>query len=334
MYFRDRRELNDRAERALNNAAWDPKKLMLLYAGATAIVMLAVTVLNYLLQTGIQGTGGLSGMGLRSVLETAVQVLQLTVDLVVPFWTMGYVCCVLRMVRGQEFGPGTMLEGFRHFGPVLRLTLARSFYFLMIAMLCLYPSMMIFMWTPLAEPFNEIVAPFIETTAGGTEILLDDAALAAASEAMIPMLVIYVVLFVIVAAPRFYSYRMADFALMDDPQAGALAALRRSTLLMRGSRIQLLKLDISYWWFYLLDTALLALCYGDVLLSMLGITLPFDADTAYFLFYVLYLAAQLGLYLWARNKVECAYAAGYDRANGELEQKLQQMMTRMQDPQQ
>lgn len=331
MDLRDRRGLKEAADRALARAAYEPRKLMLVYTGATAVLMLLVTALNFILQSQIAGTGGLGGLGLRSMLETAAQVLQLGTNLIVPFWTMGYAACVLRIIRGQRFDLTTMLDGFRSFGPVLRLTLLRSLYFLMIAMVCLYPSMMIFLWTPLAEPFLEIMEPYMEVTGDGTSILLEDAVLTAASETLMPAVVIYVVLFLILAAPKFYSFRMADFALMDDPKAGAMMALRRSTAMMKGSRISLLKLDASFWWFYLLDALLMALLYGDVLLTMMGVTLPFGADTAYFVFYVLYLAAQLGLYVWVRNKVECTYAAGYEILRQELDRKLEQLTRKMQN---
>ena len=79
-----------------------------------------------------------------------------------------------------------------------------------------------------------------------------------------------------------------------------------------GRRLDIFKLDLSFWWFYVLDGLTLALCYGDLILGLMGISLPISADVSYFLFYVLYLAAQLGLYVFARNRVECTYAAGYD----------------------
>ena len=170
--------------------------------------------------------------------------------------------------------------------------------------------------TPLSAPLMEILEPV--TQANG-EILLDDATTAAVAEAMIPALVLFAVVFVAVAAPRFYNFRMAFFFLLDDPQAGARMALRRSTVAMRGKRLDLLKLDASFWWFYVLDFLTVALCYGDAILNWLGIPLPMSAEFSYFLFYVLYLAAQVGLYLWARNRVECTYAVGYENLRQEME---------------
>ena len=324
MDFRNHSELMRRADQSLSGAAYDPKKLILVYTGTTALVMLLVTAANFLLQSQIAGTGGLSGLAMRSMLETAIQVLQTGVNLLLPFWTFGYLSCVLRMTRGQAFDLQGLLEGFRHFGPVLRLTLLRGGYFLMVGLMCIYPSMMIFMWTPFSQPFQQIIEPFMSQDA--TEIVLDDATLAAATEALAPMLVIYGILFLIFSAPKFYSFRMADYCLLDHPKEGALMAIRRSTLMLHRNRLGLLKLDLRFWWFYLLDALTVALCYGDTLLFLTGITLPLDQNVAYFLFFGLYLIAQIGLYVWMRNKVECTYAAAYECLNRELEEKLQQIM--------
>lgn len=322
MGFRNHSELLDRGNRAVSEAAFDPTKLVLIYAGASAAVSFLVTAANFLLQSQIAGTGGLGGMAMRSMLETAMQVLQTGANLILPFWTFGYLSCVLRMVRGQRFGWDGLLEGFRNFGPVLRLNLMRWGYFLLTGLLCLYPSMMIFLWTPLSDPFNAILEPLAQQDV--TNLVLDDATVEAATAAMTPMFVIYAVMFLIIAAPRFYSYRMADYCLLDNPKAGAVMAIRRSTLMLHKNRLALLKLDLRFWWFYLLDGLTIALCYGDTLLRMAGIQLPMSNEVSYFLFYALYLVAQLGLYVWARNRVECTYAACYECLNQELEEKLRQ----------
>lgn len=316
MGFRNRQGLKAMARQRLEAAAFDPRKLMLVYVGASSLVMLLVMGLNFVLNEQIAGTGGLSGVGLRSVLQTAMEVLQTATNLILPFWNMGYLACVLRIVRGQNFGLSDLLTGFRNFGPVLRLNFLYALQFLMLAFLCFYPSMLVFTMTPLAAPLNAILEPYAQS---GGELVLDDAVMAAATEAMMPMLVLYGVVFLVVAAPRFYHYRMAFFALLDDPKAGARMALHRSTRMMHGNRLDLLKMDASFWWFYVLDGLTVALCYGDVLLSLLGIQLPVTAEITYFLFYVLYLAAQVGLYVWARNWVECTYALGYENLRREME---------------
>lgn len=317
MAFRDRRGLKETAQQWLETAAFDPRKLMLVYAGVSAGLMLLVTGLNFLLTEQISGTGGLGGLGTRAMLETVMEVLRLAVNLLLPFWNMGYLYCTLKIVRGQTFDLKDLLAGFRNFGPVLRLTFLYSLQFLMLGILWFYPSVLLYSVTPLSAPLMELMEPFVQS---GTEVVLDDAIMLAAAEAMIPLFVLYGVIFLIAAAPRFYNYRMAFFALMDDPKAGARMALGRSTMMMRGKRLDLFKLDASFWWFYVLDGLTLVLCFGDLVLGMLGITLPISADVSYFLFYVLSLGTQLGLYVWARNGVECTYAAGYDAILEELAQ--------------
>lgn len=309
MAFRDRQGLRENARQRLETAAYDPQKLVLIYGGVSAAAMLLVTGLNFLLTQQISGTGGLGGLGTRAVLETAMQVLQTAANLLLPFWNMGYLYCVLKIVRGERFDHGDLLAGFRNFAPVLRLTFLYSLQFLLLAFLCFYPCLLIYSMTPLSAPLMEILTPMMES---GGELILDDAAMAEMTVAMTPMFILYGAVFLVVAAPRFYHYRMAFFALMDDPQSGARMALRRSTVMMQGRRLDLFRLDLSFWWFYVLDGLTVALCYGDWILGMLGITLPVSADASYFLFYALYLAAQLALYVWARNRVECTYAAGYD----------------------
>jgi uncharacterized membrane protein len=308
--FRDRQGLREVARQRLETAAFDPQKLVLVYGGLSALVMLLVTGLNFVLTEQISGTGGLGGLGTRAALETAAQVLQTATNMILPFWNMGYLYCMLKIVRGQSFDLKDLLEGFRNFAPVLRLTFLYSLQFLLLAFCCLYPSMMLYMITPLSAPLTEIMGPLMESEAAIPA--LDEATAAAAMEAMIPMFILYAVMFLVVAAPRFYHYRLAFYALLDDPQAGARMALRCSTLMTHGRRLDIFKLDLSFWWFYVLDGLTLALCYGDLILGLMGISLPISADVSYFLFYVLYLAAQLGLYVFARNRVECTYAAGYD----------------------
>jgi hypothetical protein len=72
------------------------------------------------------------------------------------------------------------------------------------------------------------------------------------------------------------------------------------------------RLDLSFWWYYLLHALLVAICYGDQLLPVLGIQLPWSKNVGFFLFYVVSLLCQLALYVAARNKVEATYVLAYD----------------------
>ena len=110
----------------------------------------------------------------------------------------------------------------------------------------------------------------------------------------------------------FYRYRMADYILIDRPGTGALAALRESRYMMRGHRVQPLRLDLSLWWVYAAMLLTTAACYGDLLLPALGISLPISDTAAYFVFFAVYLAATFAVYYFLRNRVEVTYALAYD----------------------
>ena len=131
------------------------------------------------------------------------------------------------------------------------------------------------------------------------------------AEAMLPIFLIFVPCFLLLCAPFFYRYRMAAFWLMDHPQGGALAAMHSSRQLMQGKRMALFRLDLRFWWFYLLDLLVTGICYGDLLLDALGITLPFSSDVSYFLFFGIYLICLLVLHYWRRNEVSVTYAHVY-----------------------
>ena len=68
MNFRDRDSLIKEADKRLERTSTDHKKLVLIYAGAMTAVLAVLTVAVNLLQSRIGETGGLSGIGLRSVL--------------------------------------------------------------------------------------------------------------------------------------------------------------------------------------------------------------------------------------------------------------------------
>lgn len=59
-------------------------------------------------------------------------------------------------------------------------------------------------------------------------------------------------LFVIPGLVAAYRYRLAFFALFDDETISANEALNRSKFLTYGHKMELLKLDLSFFWYYLL----------------------------------------------------------------------------------
>ena len=288
----------------------------MIYAGVTALVMALASGAIWLLQNQIGSTGGLQGIGMRSVLETASTVLQIGSTALLPFWTMGYVLCILGVVRGNRMEPKDLLGGFQRFAPLLRLNLYRAIKYLILAMLCLYPSIMVYLMTPLANPVMEILEPLVQNATDTTQmmVMMDEATAMAVTEAMMPWMAVYGLMFLLLAAPLYYRLRMADYILLDNPKLGAMQAVRLSTLLTLRKRMQLFLLDLRFWWFYLGLGLCAAVCYLPLMLSWFGIMLPLWADYAC---YGGYLVLQFGLIVAAQNTVEATWAVAYEALSQE-----------------
>lgn len=321
MDLQNRRAIRNTAAENLAAAPGNSQNTALIYAGGTATLSLLTTILAELVGLQIEGTGGLGNMGLRSILATVQYILPLVQSVIVLCVGFGYSAAVLHMARRQETSPRTLLEGFRYFGPLIRSILLRAVIFIALGIGAMYLAAQIFVMTPLSSDFWEIMMPLVSsTTVLDSSIVMDDATLTAASSAMLPMIPIFLVLFLVVAAPIYYQYRMTSYALLDNPQKGAIAAMRASSTMMKKNRFKLFKLDLCFWWFYALEILIGLLAYGDMLLPMVGITFPWSDTVSYYLFYVASLALQVGLYYLFLNRVHVTYATVYEGLKPEPQQ--------------
>ncbi len=288
----DCRALKNTAQNLLRGGAG--KSIAWLYAGIVAGTSAAVSVLTFLLSRQIAGTGGLSGLPARTALATAASVLEMGVQLALPFLAMGYLAAVLRLSRQEPADRQLLLEGFRNFGPVLRLLLLKGLVYLLVGFACTYPAMMLVAISPWGTPV-------LESILLGTQ----------SPEAMVPMVVVFLILYLCVCAPIYYRLRLADFALMDNPTAGALAAMRTSLILTRHRSGLLFRLDVSYWWYYLARVGVLAVAYGDQLLQLGGVNAGLSPDVLFFLTCAVSLALDALLTGLKQNEVETAHALCY-----------------------
>ncbi len=302
------RTLKNSARQSLKNASCDPRQVVLIYAGAMALLTLVVTALDYLLEQQISGTGGLSGVGTRSILSTAQSVLRVLQLAILPFRQMWYLFFVFRIAQKQETGPNALAEGFHRFGPVVRLLLLQAVIYVAIALLCINLSSFLFMMTPWASSFVQTAA--VSIAEDGT--FTDTAALeAAVADAYLPIIGIFLVTFLLASAPVFYRLRFSKFWLMDHPDSGAFASVRASRTITKGKCLSLFKLDLSFWWFYALTVLVAAVSYGDVIGAALGVSFPWSDEAGYFVFLLLYLVLDLALAVWQSNPVNVTYAQAY-----------------------
>ncbi len=313
MNIRNIRELKRFAAERLDHAG-SLTKLLGIYIGAAIGLGLSTTVITYVLNLMIDNTGGLSNMGTRTILSTLQMMLPLVQSMVSVCLNVGFLAAMLRIARGQYVSHRTLKLGFDRFWVLLRSTLLQSLLLMAYAMLALYLGMMIFMMTPWWNGALELLAPYLTEASllSAASIEIDEAIYQQFSQMLLPAYGICGLLAVVFCVPLLYSYRMVNYVIIDKPGLGAMTAMRESKFMMRGKRFQLFQVDLSLWWYYAALVLASLVGYGDVILSMLGISLPGSADVWYFVFYGLYLAATAAIYYFLLTRVETTYALVYD----------------------
>lgn len=293
-------------------AAENAPRIALIYAGAVAVLALLVTVINYVLNLQIAQLGGLSNMGLRSVLSTVQSVLPMVQSLIVMCLELGYLAAMVRIARQQYASEHTLKLGFDRLWVLIRWALIQCGIYTLAALAAFWISMQIFLITPLSDSMMSMLTEDMVDPNVLMGYLQDPVFSANITSSMVPLFLMFAVLYLLLFLPISYSLRMAKYVIIDKPGMGAMYALRESRKMMKGSCLRLFKLDVSLWWWYAISFGSMVLCYGDSLLPMAGITLPMSETASYFLFYGLFLAVQFAACLFLRNRVEVVYAQVYN----------------------
>lgn len=305
-------EIKAAALRRLTDAG-QAKRIAAIYAGVTLGLSALVTILGLVLEAMMSGATGLGGMGRRTILSSVQSMLPWVVGLITMCVELGYQAAMLRVARGQYASPQTLRLGFDRFWVLLRCILLEGVILFAIAFGGIYIATMLFMLTPFSGRVMEVLSPVLENvTLLSPEMVLDEALYDQLMQAMIPAFVMCAIVVAAAAIPVLYRLRMARFVIIDKPGIGALAALRESRKMMKGNCLKLLKLDISLWPYYIGCVFASLLCYGDVLLPMMGVRFPWSDTVSYYLFFALYLAVQFAVYYFLRNQTEVSYSIAYD----------------------
>ena len=294
------------------------RKVVLLYALPALLLPLLVMVINLFLDTQFSGAGGLSGIGLRSALETAQMVLSGAIAVLLPFWQLGLSRTAMRVSQGEAAEAHDLYEGFRRWGVVLRLFLLRFLLAVIICIACMQAATTLFMLTPWSEKLltqMEQLLPAMDSASMLNPQLTDPTAIdPEIIYGLLPYLApIYVLAgsgIAVLAVLTMYRLRLADYMVLDGHDK-AFAALRQSMRAMKGKKAQLFRLDLSYWWYFALQLLCIAVAYGDKLLPALGISM--NADVAFWLFYGVSLVAQLVINCAFAPKVQTTYAMFYEQ---------------------
>lgn len=282
----------------------EPKQVVLVYAGILAASSLLVAVVRNLLDGQISQTGGIQNIGARSMLTTADTVLTIAQMLLIMCLSLGYTASMLRIARGQYASPNSLKAGVERIWVLLRTRLLQGLILMAASFSLCFLVVNVCLLTPLS---NGLVAA-LSTNA----LLADEIVLASLYSAMLPILLIYLVALLPLMWYFSCTYRMADYLLIDRPQLGAFGALRESRRMMKGNMKMMFRVDISFWWYYLLQAAISAVTYLNMVLALFGVQLGLPAEVAYWLTVVLYLLADFAVRYFFSNRVAVTYALFYD----------------------
>lgn len=299
--------LKSQAEDALNRAAYAPRKVVAIHTGATLALSLLLTLVSYLLNQRT-GTGGIGDLGAQAALSTAQVVLQLASTVVVPFWSAGLVFWSLRCLRGQDADLRTLPEGFRKWKSILSSSVMMALRYLIAGFASAYLSSMLVLLTPAATPLMNASQALTQSTTADVFSLLGDS---------LPMVMgwyggIFLLIFGLLAVPLFYRWRMVSYIIMDSDKVGGMQAMLLSRVMTQRRKMELFKIDLRFWWFYLLEALAAVLSWGDILLSLAGVSLPLSGQAATWCLALLSMICQMALYVWAKPKLALTYAAAYE----------------------
>ena len=295
----------------LSGASYSPRRLAFWHTLVIVGCNLALVLIDLLLTWLIGRYDGIAGMSMRSALETVRYILSVGVAFLLPFWEIGFLFAALHLAQDGNAEPSDLFEGFRRFGPVLRLMILEAVIFAGIAIATAYGSTFLYLMTPFSDKMVDQLLPIVEqmNVLNPQMPELTNEQYYATLQAMTPLFILWGVVFTAVALPVFYRLRMAKLSLLADDRRGALAAHHESRQIMKGRRLRLFRLDLHFFWYYLLLLLLEVVMNGEILMLIAGVEI-------HVLAYVGVYCVGFFLLMWlCRSRVQTTYALFYQAAS-------------------
>ncbi len=309
----DRKRLNETVASEIGNANYSPRRLSLIHSGVFLLGALLVLGILYILQEKITTTGGLSGIGLRSVLTTAQTVLLLIFVILVPFWRFGIYYGAIEVIRGRTASPSDLTAGFYRFGPILRLKLLQMLACGILVVPCASVGVSLLSATPWYAEFEAAWIPILEQAAQGQMIEPDAATMEVLLQVSRPVFLIFFMVYIPAIVYLSYRVRMAKYLIMDDSEAcGSFGALLNSWRMTRKRLSTLIRLDVSFLWFGTLKALALALAGIGPALVLLEIPMPISGAAACFISQGVSVLVLMGLSWLFGARRRLTYAIAYD----------------------
>lgn len=308
----DHRDWKAEAANDLRQPNYSPRKLVLIHTGVIAGLSVLLSLVGLLLDMVANNAGGgLGNMGTQTLLATVQTFLPLLVLLVQPFWNVGIQNAALGYGANRSVQPRDLLGGFYRWKPIITSSLMIGVLYMTRIFITSFLSGQIMAFTPFADDVMKAAEAQMENPEADIFALMGDS--------LIPFVGTYAVvffgLFIAFSLPVYYRYRFVNYILLEQPGMGGMQAMLLSRAMTQGHRKQLFKLDLSFWWFYLAEVLISALCYTDVFLQLAGVKLPMPPMVASWVFLLLSLGLQLALHVYAKPILEVSWIKAYRQCN-------------------
>lgn len=304
-------QLKNKARLSLATAPNDPRRLTLLFVGVTAAASLLAILLELLTTYLMADAGGLDGLSKRATLSTISTFVTFAVTVSMPFWSYGYTYATMRLARQEDTPASTLLQGFGRIGAILGGLFFQGILFALAITLCLNIASTVWMMSPAGMSILENAEDILSTT--------DTAQIEAYAQMMMPAYILTAVLAIVPCLFLFYRLRLMPYAIMDGQKA--FRSLRESFKLMNRRVLAFVKLDLHFWWYYLLQALCAGLAWLDVGLAAIGMPLPGNEQVWALVCYIGCCAGQLLLAWYFQTEVAVIYATAYDELKAAGPQK-------------
>lgn len=304
MVIQNYRDIRSRASSVLDFTPWDIKKTAFVFAAVPTAITIILSAIDLLLGS-LSTAGGLAGLQDYRLLSTVSSTLWMAAQIFSLLWTPGILYCGLMVLRQQDPYPQGLLRGFRKWPALLR-------YFVLIFLYVIVISFALLMAVSfIATPFMmSALSSLGELPQTQSEMLeyMETVPAAQMDKIMLPVVTVFSVLLFGILLVLSYRVMPGQWLILDEERIGARQALRFSFQLTKGSCWQLFRLDLSFWWYYLLLA--LALCIPQ--LEFLPIFRSWNYNVTYFVLNVAQSVAVFGVYILGIMKLNVAKAVAYD----------------------
>ena len=305
MVIQNYRDIKARAHKTLNYTPWDVKKLVLIFGLVSLCLGPVLTAIYTLIQMGSQQAQGISGLETFSRLETVSTMLSIAMYVVIMLWSPGILYCGLMLLREHDPWPKGLLRGFKKWGGIVKYTILVAA-FVIVLVLAISPVATIISM-PFMGEFTTFITEMPQTEA---EMLtyMESVSEAQLTQMMLPMLLIMWGVALVVILPLSYRARMTQLIIMDEDRIGTREAIRFSFKLTKGSCWQLFRMDLSYWWYYIL----IAVTSSIPMAAMLPAFANYNETAVTLILNAVSAILGMGVYMLGLMKVSTAEAVAYD----------------------